>query len=103
MIAQHISNGMYGMILVEPEGGLPPVGKEFYVMQGELYTAQKHGSRGLQEFSLDKLLDEKPEHMMFNGSMDALPKTFNMEAEVGETVRMYFGVGGPDLTRSEGQ
>src|SRR3546814_10097691 len=55
MIAQHISNGMYGMILVEPEGGLPAVDREFYVMQGELYTAQKHGSSGPQEFSLDKL------------------------------------------------
>ncbi|MGY0556674.1 MULTISPECIES: copper-containing nitrite reductase [unclassified Lysobacter] len=100
MIAQHISNGMYGMVLVEPEGGLPEVDKEFYVMQGELYTAQKHGSSGLQEFSLEKLLDEKPEHLMFNGSMDALTKTFNMEAEVGETVRMFFGVGGPNLTSS---
>ena len=100
MIAHHISNGMYGMILVEPEGGLDKVDHEFYVMQGELYTAQKHGSRGLQEFSLDKLLDEQPEHMMFNGSMDALTKTYNMEAQVGESVRMYFGVGGPNLTSS---
>src|SRR3546814_19111583 len=74
MIAQHISNGMYGMILVEPAGGLPEVDREFYVMQGELYTAQKHGSSGLQEFSLDKLLDERPEHLLFNGSMNALTK-----------------------------
>lgn len=100
MVAHHISNGMYGLILVEPEGGLPPVDREFYIMQGELYTAQKHGSRGLQEFSLDKLLDEKPEYLMFNGSMDALTRTFNMEANVGETVRMYVGVGGPNLTSS---
>src|SRR3546814_12771845 len=70
MIAQHISNGMYGMILVEPAGGLPEVDREFYVMQGELYTAQKHGSSGLQEFSLAKMLDERPEHQMFNGSLD---------------------------------
>ena len=100
MIAHHISNGMYGMILVEPEGGLPAVDKEYYVMQGELYTAQKHGSRGLQEFSVDKLLDEKPEHLMFNGSMDALTKTFDMTANVGEEVRIFFGVGGPNLTSS---
>lgn len=100
MIAHHISNGMYGMILVEPEGGLPKVDKEYYVMQGELYTAQKHGSSGLQEFSVDKLLDEKPEHLMFNGSMNALTKTFNMEAVVGEEVRIFFGVGGPNLTSS---
>lgn len=100
MIAQHISNGMYGMILVEPEGGLPKVDKEFYVMQGELYTAQKHGSSGLQEFSVEKLLDENPEHLMFNGSMNALTKTFDMKANVGETVRMFFGVGGPNLISS---
>jgi nitrite reductase (NO-forming) len=100
MVAQHISNGMYGLVLVEPEGGLPPVDREFYVMQGELYTAQKHGSRGLQEFSLDKLLDERPEHLMFNGTMDALTGTYGMEANVGETVRIYFGVGGPNLTSS---
>jgi len=34
MVAEHIANGMYGLILVEPEGGLPPVDHEFYVMQG---------------------------------------------------------------------
>lgn len=100
MVAQHITNGMYGMILIEPEGGLPKVDREFYIMQGELYTAQKHGAPGLQEFSLEKLLAEQPEHMMFNGSMDALTATYQMEANVGETVRIFFGVGGPNLTSS---
>ncbi len=38
MVAMHISSGMYGMILVEPEGGLPAVDREFYMMQGEIYT-----------------------------------------------------------------
>ncbi|SFG43637.1 dissimilatory nitrite reductase (NO-forming), copper type apoprotein [Duganella sp. CF458] len=100
MVAQHISNGMYGMILVEPEGGLPKVDKEFYVMQGELYTAQKHGTPGEAEFSLDKLLAEQPEHLMFNGTHDALTKTHRMESKVGETVRIFFGVGGPNATSS---
>ncbi len=100
MVAQHISNGMYGMILVEPEGGLPAVDREFYVMQGELYTAQRHGTKGDHEFSLEKLLNEHPEHMTFNGTMGALSKTHKMEANVGETVRIFFGVGGPNLTSS---
>ena len=100
MVAQHISNGMYGMILVEPEGGLPKVDREFYVMQGELYTAQQHGTAGENEFSLEKLLKEQPEHMMFNGTHDALTKTHRMEAKVGETVRVFFGVGGPNKTSS---
>ncbi|GAB6196421.1 hypothetical protein PAGU2595_017300 [Lysobacter xanthus] len=100
MVAHHISNGMYGMILVEPEGGLSKVDREFYVMQGEIYTAQKHGTQGKQEFSLDKLLDEKPEHIVMNGAMGALTATHRMEAKVGETVRIFFGVGGPNLTSS---
>ncbi len=100
MVAQHISNGMYGMILVEPEGGLPKVDREFYVMQGELYTAQKHGTAGENEFSLEKLLAEQPEHLIFNGNHDALTKTHRMEAKVGETVRIFFGVGGPNATSS---
>lgn len=100
MVAQHITNGMYGMILVEPEGGLSKVDREFYVMQGELYTAQRHGAQGLQEFSLEKLLAENPEHLMFNGTMDALTKTYDMKANVGENVRIFFGVGGPNLASS---
>lgn len=100
MVAQHITNGMYGMMLVEPEGGLSKVDKEFYIMQGELYTASRHGSRGLHEFSLEKLLNETPEHMMFNGNMDALTKTHQLEADVGDTVRIFFGVGGPNLVSS---
>ncbi|RTZ41152.1 nitrite reductase, copper-containing [Candidimonas sp. SYP-B2681] len=100
MVAQHITNGMYGMILVEPEGGLSKVDREFYVMQGELYTAQKHGSLGLQEFSLQKLLDENPEHLMFNGSPSALTEKYKLQANVGESVRIFFGVGGPNLTSS---
>lgn len=100
MVAQHITNGMYGMILVEPEGGLPEVDREFYIMQGELYTAEKHGTRGHQEFSLEKLLDERPEHLMFNGAMGALTDRYQLEANVGETVRIYFGVGGPNLISS---
>src|SRR4030095_8154319 len=56
MAAQHIANGMYGMILVEPEGGLPKVDHEFYVMQGELYTEQKFGEKGELSESYDKLL-----------------------------------------------
>ena len=45
-LAEHIANGMYGLILVEPEGGLPPVDREFYVMQGEIYTDIPHGQHG---------------------------------------------------------
>jgi hypothetical protein len=37
----HIANGMYGLILVEPAKGLPKVDREYYVMQSEFYTNKK--------------------------------------------------------------
>jgi nitrite reductase (NO-forming) len=100
MVANHISNGMYGMILVEPVGGLPKVDREFYVMQGELYTNAPFGHSGLQEFSVDKMMDERPEYFVFNGSVGALTKEHPLHAKTGETVRIYFGVGGPNFTSS---
>src|SRR5262245_9083496 len=100
MVAHHIANGMYGLILVEPEGGLPPVDHELYVMQGEIYTEAPFGQRGGQEFSVEKLLNERPEYFVFNGSVGALSKLHPMRAKVGETVRIFFGVGGPNYTSS---
>jgi nitrite reductase (NO-forming) len=99
MVAQHIANGMYGMILVEPEEGLPQVDREFYVMQGEIYTEEAHGSEGALTESLDKLLAEQPEYYVFNGASDALVRK-PLHAKVGETVRVFFGVGGPNKTSS---
>jgi nitrite reductase (NO-forming) len=100
MVAHHITNGMYGLILVEPEGGLPPVDREFYVMQGEIYTEEPYGRQGAQEFSVEKLLDEKPEYLVFNGAVGALTRHQPLQAEVGERVRIFFGVGGPNLPSS---
>ncbi len=100
MVAEHIANGMYGLILVEPEGGLPKVDHEFYVMQGEIYTDQAFGQHGSQEVSVEKLLAERPEYFVFNGSVGALTKLHPLQAKVGETVRIFFGVGGPHFTSS---
>jgi nitrite reductase (NO-forming) len=98
--AQHIANGMYGLILVEPEGGLPPVDHEFYVMQGEIYTEQPFGSKGVLTESHARLMDERPEYFVFNGAVGALTTEKPLKARVGETVRIYFGVGGPNYTSS---
>jgi nitrite reductase (NO-forming) len=100
MVAHHIANGMYGLILVEPEEGLPPVDREFYVMQGEIYTEAAFGQHGSQDFNVEKLLNERPEYFVFNGSVGALSKLHPLQAKVGETVRIFFGVGGPNFTSS---
>jgi nitrite reductase (NO-forming) len=100
-VAHHITNGMYGLILVEPEGGLPPVDHEYYVMQGEIYTAQPYGSTGQLDFDPEKLSQETPEYYVFNGADGALTQADNqLKAKVGDTIRIFFGVGGPNKTSS---
>lgn len=94
----HMTHGMYGLILVEPEGGLPPVDKEFYVVQGEFYSEGGLGRKGLQLFDTQAYLDGKPQYVVFNGKTGALME--NMTANVGDTVRMYVGNGGVNLVSS---
>lgn len=99
-VGMHIANGMYGLILVEPEGGLPPVDREYYVMQSEFYTKGPYGEAGLQPFSMEKALTEIPDYVVFNGSVGALSGNNAVTASVGETVRLYVGNGGPNLVSS---
>lgn len=99
-VGMHIANGMYGLILVEPEGGLPAVDKEYYIMQGDFYTKGKNGERGLQPFDMQKAVDENADYVVFNGSVGALTGDNALTAKVGETVRLYVGNGGPNLVSS---
>lgn len=100
MVSQHIANGMYGLILVEPEGGLPKVDHEFYVMQGEIYTEGDLGDKGEQVESIDRLLAEQPTYYVMNGAFKALTGDRRIKVNVGETARIYFGVGGPNKISS---
>jgi nitrite reductase (NO-forming) len=99
-VGMHIGNGMYGLILVEPKGGLEKVDKEFYIMQSEFYTKEKFGTPGLTSFDMQKALDEKPDYVVFNGSVGANMGDQAMQVKVGETVRLYVGNGGPGMVSS---
>lgn len=99
-VGMHVANGMYGLILVEPRGGLPKVDKEFYVLQSEFYTEGKYGEGGLQPFSMEKAIREDADYVVFNGSVGALVGDNALRAKAGETVRMFVGNGGPNLVSS---
>lgn len=100
--ANHMAHGQYGLILVEPKGGLPKVDKEFYVMQGEFYTTGTLGKQGLQIDDTGAMLDGNPQYIVFNGRTGALTSTTTnaMSATVGQKVRIYFGNGGVNLISS---
>ncbi len=99
-VAMHVGNGMYGMILVEPKEGLPKVDHEYYLMQGDFYTRGRNGEQGLQPFSMEKVIDEKPEYIVFNGSVGSTVGDKALAAKVGETVRLFVGDGGPNVASS---
>ena len=99
-VGMHVANGMYGLILVEPASGLPKVDREYYVMQGEFYTAGKYGETGLQMFDNEKATDERPPYVVFNGAVGSLVGDKAITAKVGEKVRLFLGNGGPNLISS---
>lgn len=101
MVGTHIANGMYGLILVEDaDNPLPAVDREYYVMQGDFYTKGGFGEKGFQAFDFAKASAEAPEYVVFNGRVGAMSGENMLEAEVGETVRLYVGNGGPNLSSS---
>lgn len=116
-VPMHVSNGMYGLILVEPEKGMSKVDREYYIMQSEFYTqrAEPHPdaakaytgadrpgvSKGdLYEFSFDKMLAEHPDYVVWNGRVGSLTGANALKARTGETVRLYVGNAGLNLLSS---
>jgi nitrite reductase (NO-forming) len=99
-VGMHIANGMYGLIVVEPEEGLPKVDREFYVVQGDFYTRGDFREPGLQPFDMQRAIDEDPAYVLFNGRDGALVGERALQAKVGETVRLFVGNGGPNKISS---
>ncbi|MFB6189893.1 MAG: copper-containing nitrite reductase [Halapricum sp.] len=98
----HISSGMFGMILVEPEDGLPEVDREFYFGQHEIYTDKAAGEKGHHNFDIQSMKAENPTYVLFNGEKYPFtPDRYGpVTAQQDETVRVFMVTGGPNLTSS---
>ena len=60
----HIANGMYGMVIVEPKGGLPKVDQEVALVQSEWYLgAQKQPA----DYAKANAAAPAPDFVVFNG------------------------------------
>ena len=99
-VGMHVANGMYGLILVEPPGGLPEVDREFYLMQGDFYTTTRYREKGHAPFDMQRAIDENATYVLFNGAETSLTGDRALQANVGESVRLYVGNGGPNLVSS---
>ncbi|WEL17550.1 Nitrite reductase, copper-containing [Halorhabdus sp. SVX81] len=98
----HIASGMYGLILVEPEDGLPEVDHELYFGQNELYTTGDVSQDGHHDFDMDAMTAEEPTYVLMNGESRAITENRYgpVTVDVGDTARVYFVNGGPNLTSS---
>lgn len=92
-MSAHIANGMFGAVVIEPDG-LPPVSRSYLLVQSEMYLGEQGGV-----VDMDKLQAEEPDVVAFNGyanQYDAAP----LEARVGELVRVWVLDAGPNRSSS---
>ncbi|MFB6196294.1 MAG: copper-containing nitrite reductase [Haloplanus sp.] len=96
----HISSGMFGMIVVEPKEGLPPVDKEVYLGQHEVYTDKSVGEKGHHNFDMQAMANEQPTYVLFNGEKYPFtPDRYGtIKANQGERVRVFMVTGGPNYS-----
>jgi nitrite reductase (NO-forming) len=60
----HIANGMFGMVIVEPKGGLPKEDKEVTIVQSEWYLG---GQREPADYAKANAASAAPDFVVFNG------------------------------------
>jgi nitrite reductase (NO-forming) len=92
-MSAHIANGLFGAVVIEPEG-LPPVDRSFLLVQSELYLGAPGG-----EVDMAKLRTERPDAVVFNGYVnqyDARP----LRVQAGERVRVWVLDAGPNRATS---
>jgi nitrite reductase (NO-forming) len=92
----HIANGMFGMIIVEPEGGLPEVDHEFAFVQSEWYLGAQQATIDITKASAGA---PAPDFVVFNGVANQYAD-HPIEVGVGETVRAFVLNAGPSIDSS---
>jgi nitrite reductase (NO-forming) len=90
-VVHHIANGMYGMLIVEPKGGLPKADRELAIVQSDFYTSDTPGNPTPD----DKLMAGVPDVMAFNGYA-AQYKDNPVKVRKGERIRVFLLAAGPN-------
>jgi nitrite reductase (NO-forming) len=91
-VLHHIGNGMYGMVIVEPEGPPRPPAREYFLVQSELYF----GGQG-EVGDLAKMQEKDADWVVFNGYANQYTEADALVANPGELVRVYILNVGPSL------
>lgn len=99
-VPEHISRGMYGGILVDPETPLPPVENELYMVQSEFYTMPGAAEGDPLVTDRAAVTMEHPTYVVFNGAKGSLMGENAPRIQVGERMRIYFVNAGLNLISS---
>jgi nitrite reductase (NO-forming) len=92
----HIANGMFGMVIVEPKGGLPKVDEEIALVQSEWYLgAQKQPA----DYAKANAAAPAPDFVVFNGIADQY-KDNPIQVTTKGRVRVFVLDAGPDIDSS---
>ncbi|HEY7024560.1 MAG TPA: plastocyanin/azurin family copper-binding protein [Candidatus Limnocylindrales bacterium] len=94
-VPDHISQGMYGGILVDPETPLPKVEHELYIVQSEVYTTKEANGNLITDRAA--ITNETPTYVVFNGAVGSLTGANAPKVQVGDTTRIYFVNAGLNL------
>lgn len=90
-VMDHIANGMYGAIVVDPVQGWSPA-REYVLVQSELYV--KQSADGTYALDQAAALAGKPSYVVFNGYFNQYQKD-SLTAKPGEKIRLYILNAGP--------
>ena len=93
---QHIANGMFGMVIVEPRGGLPKVDRELAIVQSEWYLA---GQGEIADYTKASAAAPAPDFVVFNGVANQY-KDHPIQVEPGNRVRIFVLDVGPNIDSS---
>ena len=92
-VLEHIGNGMYGAVIVDPAEGFAPA-REYVLVQSEFYL--KKGSGGAWDGDLDRMAAVQPDFVTFNGAANQYQQQ-PLAAGPGERIRLYVMNAGPTL------
>lgn len=97
-VALHISNGMYGAIIVDPVVPRPPA-KEVVLVQSEFYLSAPAGPDSVRSINWQRMLDLSPDYVVFNG-VAAQYAAHPIAVDPGQLVRFYVVNAGPNRQSS---
>jgi len=97
-VAAHISNGMYGALIVDPRTPRPPA-QEFVFVQSEFYMGPPAGKDSVRSMDWEKLLNASPDYVVFNGVASRYA-THPIPVAEHKPIRLYVVNAGPNRISS---